>query len=688
MRAHKACPSSADWAVSLGIALVSTALSCALTSPLAAAPQFSATGAPAPASAFLHAMPSSTGALSPKDGGVHARTAFTGAKNNSVAALPSTVASIAAQNHASAARPASFSAVPATTASLQPAQPSLSASLGTQDNQNSLSHAAPTSAPAPGSSTVVPPKPPGTGASGNTPNPIPTPGPAPTFAHRLHSALDALVADAKGPDAAEQKDIRTSIAGYYSDHGYAPLWLTDGKPNEAAKAVMDRLAHANDDGLSVDDLPAPDFANATDDEKLAQAEINLSMQVVAYGREASGSRVDPHRLAALIYAAPDILEPEHILGALAHAGADAGKFLQGFNPPQPGYLALREKLAELRLDAKPVAAQPIPPGPTLKVGMSDPRVPLIRVRFGLDPDSTTADTELLYDKRVADAVKQFQKMAGLPASGVLTARTVAALAGEPPARVEDVLLANMEMWRWLPRDLGKDRIEVNVPDFTVAVFRDDQFVTRHKVIVGKPTTPTPLFSNAMKFIIVNPDWNVPPSIIRKEVMPHLAQDPDYLSRMGFEVFSVHGHLVIRQPPGDRNALGRIKFMFPNPYSVYLHDTPTRGLFAASKRAFSHGCVRVENPFALAETVLGPDSGWSEEKVKRLVGGGERYIYLPEPLPIHIEYFTAFVDDDGHLQMRDDVYGYTRKVDVALGLAKPGSERQKPVVVEEQVDDPR
>jgi len=208
------------------------------------------------------------------------------------------------------------------------------------------------------------------------------------------------------------------------------------------------------------------------------------------------------------------------------------------------------------------------------------------------------------------------------------------------------------------------------------------------VIVGKPTTPTPLFSNAMKFIIVNPDWNVPPSIIRKEFMPHLAQDPDYLSRMGFEVFSVHGHLVIRQPPGDRNALGRIKFMFPNPYSVYLHDTPTRGLFAASKRAFSHGCVRVENPFALAETVLGPDSGWSEEKVKRLVGGGERYIYLPEPLPIHIEYFTAFVDDDGHLQMRDDVYGYTRKVDVALGLAKPGSERQKPVVVEEQVDDPR
>ncbi len=216
MRAQKACPSRGDWAVSLGVALVSTALSCALTSPLAAAdqnsaaPQFMATGTLAPASAFLHATPSSTGALAPKDGDVHASVAFAGAKNNSVAALPSTVASLAphAQNQASAARPASFAAVPATTASLQPAQPSLSASLGTQDSQNSLSHAAPTSAPAPGSNTVAPPKPSGTGASGNTPNPIPTPGPAPTFADRLHSALDAFVADAKGPDAAEQKEIR------------------------------------------------------------------------------------------------------------------------------------------------------------------------------------------------------------------------------------------------------------------------------------------------------------------------------------------------------------------------------------------------------------------------------------------------------------------------------------------------
>ncbi|HEY1736454.1 MAG TPA: L,D-transpeptidase family protein, partial [Methylovirgula sp.] len=610
MRAHRACPSSGKWAILLGVAF---ALAAALPSQLSAdplAPQMSATGARSAASEFLNATPTPMGIAAMKGGDLHAALAA-GAKN-----------------------PAPTQPAPKTTGSLQPAQPSVSAFLETQGNPNS--HAAPAPAPVPPTgpnAAGAAPKPAASGTSGNAANPTPSPAPAPTFAQLLHAALDAYIADAKGPDSAEEKKIREAIAGYYSDHGYDSLWLTDGKPNAAANSVLDRLAHAGDDGLSIDDFPAPSFADATDDAKRAQAEIALSRRVVAYGRQASGSRVaDPRRLAALIYATPTVLEPENILGSLAHADADAGKFLQGFNPPQPGYQALREKLVELRRDAKPLTSQTIPPGPTLKVGMSDPRVPLIRVRFGLDADSSDADDDLLYDRRVAEAVAHFQKTAGLPPSGALTARTVAALgAGEPPAKLEDVLLANMEMWRWLPRDLGKDRIEVNVPDFTVAVFRDDALATRHKVIVGKPATPTPLFSNEMKFIIVNPVWNVPPSIIRKEMLPRLAQDPDYLTRAGFEVSNFHGRLVVRQPPGDRNALGHIKFMFPNPYSVYLHDTPSRNLFSASKRAFSHGCVRVDNPFGLAETVLGPDSGWPEERVKKLVGGGERYINLPEPL---------------------------------------------------------
>jgi murein L,D-transpeptidase YcbB/YkuD len=289
-------------------------------------------------------------------------------------------------------------------------------------------------------------------------------------------------------------------------------------------------------------------------------------------------------------------------------------------------------------------------------------VPLIRARFGLDP-APDGPSDLLYNTQVAAAVADFQKANGLPASGVLTARTIATLA--EPSRLQNEILANMERWRWMPRDMGESRIEVNIPDFMVTVVKDGDVVLRNRVIVGKPDTPTPVFSNTMKFVIVNPYWNVPPSIVRKEMLPLQTADPTYLSRMGFEVYTEHGRLVVRQPPGERNALGRIKFMFPNQYSVYLHDTPSRGLFAAARRAFSHGCVRVDQPFALAQTVLG--SGWPQAKIMRLVGGGERYVYLPKPLPIHIEYFTAYVDDAGELQMRDDLYGYSRKVKQALGL---------------------
>ena len=171
----------------------------------------------------------------------------------------------------------------------------------------------------------------------------------------------------------------------------------------------------------------------------------------------------------------------------------------------------------------------------------------------------------------------------------------------------------------------------------------------------------------MRFIIVNPYWNVPLSIIKKEMMPKLAEDPNYFANHGYEVVERDGTTYVRQPPGDDNALGRIKFMFPNQHSVYLHDTNARALFGKDKRAFSHGCVRVDQPFKLAEVVLGKDRGWTEAKVKKLIGGNERTINLPRPLPIHIAYFTAFVDETDSLRVRDDVYGYSAKVRQALGL---------------------
>lgn len=298
--------------------------------------------------------------------------------------------------------------------------------------------------------------------------------------------------------------------------------------------------------------------------------------------------------------------------------------------------------------------------------MRDPRVPLIRAKLSLDGGQEDS-RELVYDTKLAAAVADFQKANGLPPSGKLTARTVAALSGAQGLRLEAEILANMERWRWMPRDMGDKRIEVNIPDYEAAVVDNGAVVERVRVVTGKEETPTPIFSGTMKYLIVNPAWNVPPSIIRKEMLPRLASDPGYFQRMGYQVFSRKGQLVVRQPPGEHNALGRIKFVFPNDFSVYMHDTPMRHLFALARRAFSHGCVRVDAPFRFAELVLGRDNGWSEQRVKKMIGGKERYVYLPKPLPVHIEYFTAYVDDSGELQLREDVYGYSRRVKAALGL---------------------
>ena len=533
----------------------------------------------------------------------------------------------------------------------------------------------PTQAPAPAATPAlsVPPTPSGADSAGSS-----APPSAPTFADHLHKALDAFVAaPLKGRSAKEIHALREAVAAFYAAHNYAPLWLADGKPTPAAGSVLARLAHASDDGLSLSGLPAPIFAPSGDAavaDALANAEINLTMQVVTYARQASGSRIEPHRIAASIGAKPTVPELPAILTPVAAAGADAGIVLEGFNPPQAGYRALRDKLAELRREMRPMADGLIPRGPPLRIGMSDPRVPLIRAKFGLDTEPASATASLRYDTQVAAAVAHFQKAYGLPASGILTARTIAVLSGGQPSRLKAELLANMEMWRWMPRDMGKDRIEVNIPDFTVRVFRGDQEVWHNKVIVGKPQTATPVFSSAVRYIVVNPYWNVPPSIIRKDFLPKLEQDPTYLTRMGFETFTRNGQLVVRQPPGPKNALGRIKFIFPNDYAVYLHDTPSRTLFVDRRRAFSHGCVRVDEPFGLAQAVLGPHSRWSEQRVERLVGVTRHYINLPKPMPIHLEYFTAFVDSAHHLQLRDDLYGYTRKVDLALGLETKQSYR--------------
>ena len=458
---------------------------------------------------------------------------------------------------------------------------------------------------------------------------------------------------------------RVAIAAAYAAHANAPLWIEGDHFSTAARAALSQIDRAGEDGLGLAAYAVPALS-APDKPRLVAAELALSEAAVAYARQASGSRIDPLQIDRLITAKPTVAIPSEVLATVPVA-PDPAIALRGYNPPQPGYAALRDKLAELR-QAKPMALESIPSGPTLKLGMRDARVPLIRSRFGLDLPSAEADADgLVYDTRVAAAVADFQRTNGLPASGSLTPKTIAALSGGNPSRLENELIANMERWRWVPRDLGADHIAVNIPDYSLDVIKGGQVVHHARVVVGKPDHQTPVFSDLMRFVIVNPYWNVPLSIINKEMMPKLAQDPGYFANHGYEVVERDGTTYVRQPPGEDNALGRIKFMFPNQHAVYLHDTNARALFGKERRAFSHGCVRVDQPFKLAEVVLGAENGWTEKRVKKLIGGDERTINLPAPLPIHILYFTAFVGQDGGLELRDDVYGYSARVKLALGL---------------------
>ncbi|HYI82703.1 MAG TPA: L,D-transpeptidase family protein, partial [Acetobacteraceae bacterium] len=218
--------------------------------------------------------------------------------------------------------------------------------------------------------------------------------------------------------------------------------------------------------------------------------------------------------------------------------------------------------------------------------------------------------------------------------------------------------------RWVPADMGRRHVWVNVPEYKLRLMKDGRPVHEARVIVGKPDTPTPLFSDEMDHAIVNPSWYVPPSIFKNE----FNSDPYLAAARGYDVIrGKNGAITVRQPPGERNALGFVKFMFPNKHAVYLHDTPNRRLFAAEKRAMSHGCVRLDQPFRFGEFVLG--SEWTEARLKSLIGRGERRINLPEKVPVHLTHFTLVADDKGELRQIADLYGVNNKVRVALGLSR-------------------
>jgi L,D-transpeptidase YcbB len=462
---------------------------------------------------------------------------------------------------------------------------------------------------------------------------------------------------------------RAVIDAFYAGRNYAPLWITEGKANARAKAVIAYLGGVAADGLDPTDYRVPNFDSLTDPAALAEAEIMLTTSVVTYAHHAQIGRVHWSRVSGDIFYDQSAPDPGEVLTTMAQA-KDVGEALDAYEPHAEAYLALKAKLAEVRAGQRGSDKARIPNGPPPKIGMRDERVPLLRSRLDVASEGSAT-----YDKELADAVKKFQEAHELKPTGTLDMATVEALNGRQSDPLIDIIIANMERWRWMPHDLGSTYVIVNLPDYTLRVIRERKQVWMTKIVAGKPATPTPIMSAQMKSITVNPTWNVPDSIAANEYLPLLQQDPTILQRMGLQVsYNADGSIHLSQPPGEQNALGQLRFNFPNKFLVYQHDSNQKYLFANEKRADSHGCMRVQDPVKYAEVLLSmvrPGDGYTQDRIRRMFGAYQTDIQFPTFIPVHLTYQTAFVDDQGKLGFREDIYGR----DQALLAILNGTERK-------------
>ena len=578
------------------------------------------------------------------------------------------------------------SAAPAATATVAPAAPATTATV---------TPAAPAATATAAPAEQAP-------AAASTPATASAPAAEPAVKVSTVAPADQPVADkikdqlaARNLRLFDRKAERAAVEKYYAARDNAPIWTQGGNLTDAAKGAIARLKDAASDGLNASDYPVPDFAAATTPDALAEADLKLTDSVLDYARQAQSGRMHWSQVSADIQYPEHPTDPTEVLTNVTSA-KDASAALDSYNPPQKLYQELKKKLAELRGQGnKPVVT--IAEGPVLKyvaprkkqaqVLMDDPRVPQLRAKLGVTDNAD--DTH--YDAKVAAAVRRFQEGADLPATGNLDNRTVVAINAPKRDKQIDTVIVNMERWRWLPRDLGVEALNdayviLNIPGYTLKVMQSGAQVWSTKVVTGKPGIhATPLLTETMKYITVNPTWNVPPSIVYGESLPALQQDPTVLQRMGLKVEQNRdGSVHISQPPGAENALGRIRFNFPNKFLVYQHDTPDKYLFDKTERAYSHGCMRVQYPDQYASVLLNielPNEHWTPERIRSMYGSSEVDIKFPNPIPVNITYQTAFVDDAGKLEFRKDIYG--RDATMVSMLKAPHTRDMENVVAHSQ-----
>jgi L,D-transpeptidase YcbB len=543
--------------------------------------------------------------------------------------------------------------------------------------------------------------------AGETVVPAPAaPAPADTASPQQQQApVDPLTAQVRERAAKGGRGIaaadQAAVVAFYGEQT-APIWVAADGLTARARHAMAEIAKADDWGLEARAFDLPRLADGDRSlAALADAEVTLTLAVLKYARHARGGRLDPTQISRNFDQKPTLREPKAVLDAVA-ATDRPGDYLRDLHPKHPQFQLLRQALLKARgsgASRPEPAAEPavrLPDGPTLKLGNKHPQVALLRERLKVAAGSGDAN---LFDEDLQGALKAFQQKNGIQPTGVLSPRTRAALNGADaprPAYGSEMqrIIVNMERWRWMPEDLGTLHVWNNIPEFMSRVVKRGQTIHQTRIVVGKPETQTALFTANMRYVVFGPEWGVPDSIKVKEILPYLrpsmeggifgwgqVTDTRVLQKHNLRV-SYNGKPVdasqvdwtqvdIRrftfiQPAGPGNVLGTIKFRFPNKHDIYMHDTPQRELFEKTVRAYSHGCIRVQNPGRLAEILMEEDRGWPATQVRNLLAqGGNNEITLTKQIPVHITYFTVMVGEDGKLHSFGDLYGHDQRITVAL-----------------------
>ncbi len=527
-------------------------------------------------------------------------------------------------------------------------------------------------------------------------------------AERIRTRIEAACAITELRVSCEPVYASVALPSFYVRRFYRPAWSDKSGPNRLVEDLVSALRRADLEGLRSEDYHLAAIENllvalrgdarsggVIVPDRFAELDLLLTDAFLAYGSHLLEGRVNPETLQPEWVANRRSADFDALLET-ALTSKDVAGILAKLAPPHLGFRLLREALLHYRELASRGGWPTISNEVTLKRGDHGPSVAALRERLSLSGDLEAGkwDDAELFDEGLDQALKLFQRRHGLAADGIMGTATRAELNVSAEYRVEQLEL-NLERWRWLPQDLGRRHILVNIAAFELEVDEEGKVVLAMRVVVGLPYHNTPVFRDTMRYIVLNPYWEVPNEIAVKEMLPRIKHAPTYLKQEKFRVFKGWGleareidpgkvdwsaitpanfPFRLRQDPGPFNALGRIKFMFPNKFNVYLHDTPARLLFEKTERDFSHGCIRIQKPIELAVYLFQQDSRWNRDALLSALDKVRDFsVPLPEPIPIHLLYWTAWIDKDGTVQFRRDIYGHDASLSEILRAPPPTKE---------------